>query len=67
MARVLGLSVDEVNIALTRLIHLELLEMTSKERWTDRSAETCDSVDDFAYAAIQKLSERVKRLGNTAG
>jgi transcriptional regulator with XRE-family HTH domain len=62
IARVLGLTVDEVNIALTRLIHLELLEMTSRERWTDRSCETCENVDDFAYTAIRTLSERVKRL-----
>jgi plasmid maintenance system antidote protein VapI len=67
IARVLGLSIDEVNIAVTRLIHLDLLEMTSRERWTDRSGETCESVDDFAYAAIQRLSERVKQLGNNEG
>src|SRR5262249_22953072 len=37
IARVLGITTDEVNVALSRLLHLRLLEMVDRDRWVDRS------------------------------
>ena len=37
IARALDLSVDEVNMALSRLTRLGLLEMAAPDRWIDRS------------------------------
>lgn len=62
IARVLGLSVDEVNIALTRLIRLGLLKMAKRDQWTDETGERAHNVDDFTFLAVQRLAERVKAL-----
>jgi uncharacterized protein (TIGR02147 family) len=62
IARVLGLSFDEVNVALTRLVRLGLLEMTSRDRWTDQSGNAALGVEGFTQATIQRLSEQVRRL-----
>jgi uncharacterized protein (TIGR02147 family) len=55
IARVLGLSVDEVNIALQRLLRLGLLAMEAPNRWTDRSGDTSASVRGFTRAALRQL------------
>ena len=39
IARVLDLSVDDVNLALQRLLRLGMLRMNSRERWIDLSDE----------------------------
>jgi plasmid maintenance system antidote protein VapI len=39
IATILGITVDEVNVAVQRLLRLGLLEMSSKDRWTDRSGD----------------------------
>ncbi|MCI0389292.1 MAG: DUF4423 domain-containing protein [Acidobacteria bacterium] len=62
IARVLNLPVDEVNIALTRLIRLGLLEMTSHNRWLDRSGTAGTGNDNFARLIIERLSEEVRKL-----
>jgi uncharacterized protein (TIGR02147 family) len=62
IARVLGISPDEVNIAVTRLAHLGLLEMTARDRWVDRSGDTTANLAQFTQVAIQNLSEQVRRL-----
>jgi uncharacterized protein (TIGR02147 family) len=66
IARVLGLSVDEVNLALSRLIRLGLLEMVARDRWIDRSGNTTASLAEFNQAAVERLSEQVRRLMLTA-
>lgn len=66
IARVLDVSVDEVQIALQRLIHLGLLEMESAERWIDRSGHAVANVDDLAEAAVERLYEQVRRLASRA-
>ncbi len=40
IARELRVTVDEANIALQRLLRLDLLHMTARDRWLDKS-ETC--------------------------
>ena len=62
IARVLGISTDEVNVALNRLIRLGLLSMEARDRWVDKSGDTAASFDEFTGIAIQRLSEQVRRL-----
>ena len=66
IARVLGITTDEVNIALTRLIRLGLLEMTEPGKWTDKSGDAVSSVEDFANLAVQRLAAQVKRASQNA-
>jgi hypothetical protein len=65
IARTLGLSVDEVNQALSRLIRLGLLEMVEPTCWVDRSKASSVSQDGFAQLVINRLSEQVRRLSAT--
>ncbi|MGH9831798.1 MAG: DUF4423 domain-containing protein [Blastocatellia bacterium] len=62
IARVLNLSVDEVNVALQRLLRLGLLEMTGHERWLDKSCVAETDQDEFARLVIRRLSEQVRKL-----
>lgn len=61
VARVLGISVDEVNVALVRLCHLGLLSMEG-DRWVDRSQGLVVSVGDFTQTAIDRLWSQVRAL-----
>lgn len=61
IARVLGLSLDEVNIALQRLLRLGLLTMDESTRWTDRSGNTTASVHGFTQAALRQLIEQSRQ------
>jgi uncharacterized protein (TIGR02147 family) len=68
VARVLGLSVDEVNVALQRLLRLGLLTMDGPDCWTDRSGDTTASVRGFTRAALQRLVDQSReRLLETVG
>jgi uncharacterized protein (TIGR02147 family) len=62
LARVLGISVDEVNVALQRLMSLGLLEMAAPDRWIDHLGDATASVQEFAHAAVERLSEQVRQL-----
>jgi uncharacterized protein (TIGR02147 family) len=62
IARVLGITPDEVNIALTRLTRLGLLEMVSRQCWVDKSGDTTLSLADFTQVSICKLAEQVRGL-----
>ena len=66
IAQVLGLSVDEVNIALTRLIRLNLISMESPSVWRDLSGGSVLNVADFSQATIKNLEEQVQRLSKRA-
>ncbi len=61
VARVLGISTDEVNVALVRLCHLGLLSMEG-DRWVDRSEGLVVSMEDFTQAAIDRLWSQVREL-----
>lgn len=64
LARVLGTSVDEVNLALQRLLRLGLLEMNAKDRWRDLTAAS--SSDAFARETIRRLLDRLRALAEVA-
>lgn len=66
IARVLDIPIDEVNIALNRLIRLRLLDMEARDRWVDKSGDTTASFDEFTGVAIQRLSEQVRSLFESA-
>jgi uncharacterized protein (TIGR02147 family) len=62
IARTLDLTVDEVNMALSRLTRLGLLEMVEPNRWIDRSGARTVGNDGFSRRVINRLSEQVRRL-----
>jgi uncharacterized protein (TIGR02147 family) len=62
IARVLGITPDEVNLALTRLVRLGMLEMADRRRWIDKSGDTTTSLADFNRSAVQQLSRQVRQL-----
>jgi uncharacterized protein (TIGR02147 family) len=62
VARVLDIPVDEVNVALQRLLRLGLLEMAAPDRWVDRLGDATASVQGFAHAAVERFSEQVRKL-----
>ena len=61
VARVLGISTDEVNVALVRLCHLGLLTMEG-DRWVDQSGGVVVSMEHFTQAAIDRLWGQVREL-----
>ena len=62
IARVLGITPDEVNLALSRLARLGLLEMVDRNRWIDKSGDATTSLAEFSAAAVRHLSEQVRRV-----
>lgn len=62
IARVLGTSVDEVNLALQRLLRLGLLEMRDSASWRDLTLAT--SNDAFARETIRRLLDRLRTLAD---
>ena len=65
VARVLGISTDEVNVALVRLCHLGLLTMEG-DRWIDRSAGLVVNMEDFTQATIDRLWSQVRELARAS-
>jgi transcriptional regulator with XRE-family HTH domain len=66
IARVLGISIDEVNIALQQLIRLNLLEMASPTRWVDRTGDAAITVEGLAHLAVQNLAQQTRHLAERA-
>ncbi len=62
IARVLGLTPDQVNLAVTRLVRLGLLVMAGRQRWIDQSGDTTARLADFNQKTVQQLSQQVRRL-----
>lgn len=62
ISRVLGVSQDQVAVALQRLLRLGLLEMTSREQWQDRSGDTTATLLDFADTAVRMLYQQSRAL-----
>jgi len=61
IAQVLGLTTDEVNEALSRLLRLRLLEMRGAE-WIDLSGDAVTHFDDFTHAAVERFLEQLRAL-----
>jgi uncharacterized protein (TIGR02147 family) len=62
IARVLGMTADEVNVALTRLIRLGLLEMTAHDQWIDKSGHCAAELALFTQVSIERLCEQARGL-----
>ena len=62
----LDVSVDEVNVALQRLIRLDLLDMASTDRWVDKSGDACVSIETLAPEAVDAMSGQHRRLAAAA-
>lgn len=67
IARVLNTEPDEVNIALSRLLRLGLLEMATPDRWLDKSESQIKDRNDFAAQVLRRLSEQVHKLCGPGG
>lgn len=63
IARVLGLEVEEVQVALQRLIRLGMLDMVSKDIWLDRSGSRTTVLGSRAFETVRRLADRVRRRG----
>jgi transcriptional regulator with XRE-family HTH domain len=61
IARMLDITVDEVNVALQRLLRLELLEMRSPVEWADNIGDAGITVDALGLAALERLQQRMQR------
>ncbi len=61
IGRVLGLTVDEVNVAVSRLCRLGLLEMDG-ERWIDRSGATLATLEGFTESALERFTAQLRAL-----
>ena len=66
VARVLGISTDEVNVALVRLCHLGLLAMEGS-RWVDRSEGRIPDVRTEAYEGMSAAAEGGRHPGGPEG
>ena len=60
IARVLDLSVDEVNAAVSRLASLRLLAMEAPDRWVDLSGPTAASLEDFTRLAVEQWAAQLR-------
>jgi len=65
ISRVLDIPVDDVNTALTRLMHLGLLRMVDQETWLDLSENAYAQFDRLPQAAAQKLLSRISRMASS--
>ena len=59
IAKRLGISVNEVNIAVQRLISLEMLEITSKGKWIDRIGPTSTISKEYTNMALKRQLRQV--------
>jgi transcriptional regulator with XRE-family HTH domain len=66
IARVLDISVDEVNLAVQRMIRLDLLDMESADRWVDRWGDAVVSLESLPPGTLERRQDESRRLSNTA-
>jgi predicted enzyme related to lactoylglutathione lyase len=65
IARCLDITTDEVNVVLSRLLRLGLLEMSRPTQWVDKSAGAATRLE-FVTREIESLSSRLQeRLGGS--
>ena len=62
IARVLGVTGDEVNIALQHLIRLGFLQMESATSWRDLTGGAIQREEEFTLLAFERLAERSRAL-----
>jgi transcriptional regulator with XRE-family HTH domain len=66
IARHLGITVDDVNIALNRLLRLRLLETNEHGVWIDASHPAVASEREFRTLALARIREQSAALRRTA-
>lgn len=64
IGEMLGISADEVNIALQRLLRLGLLEMTDAAHWRELSRDGVDENASRPLATMMRLLEQVRTLSS---
>jgi uncharacterized protein (TIGR02147 family) len=62
IARVLDASVDDVQLALQRLVRLGFLEMAGSKRWVDRTGDRVDAEEAFRWTAVERLADALREL-----
>jgi uncharacterized protein (TIGR02147 family) len=67
IARVLDVAVDDVNIAITRLARLGLLDMRSETQWVDAAGDAEGRVDGLSVRAIGAVAARARALAGSNG
>lgn len=67
ISRVLDVSVDQVNMAITRLARLGLLDMRSRTSWVDAAGDTEARLDGLPARAIGALAGRAQKLTGSHG
>jgi uncharacterized protein (TIGR02147 family) len=66
IARMLDAAVDEVNVALQRLVRLGLLEMRGAREWVDRSGPAVADCDATPAVVLERLLLQVRDLAARA-
>jgi uncharacterized protein (TIGR02147 family) len=63
IAKRLGISVNEANAAIERLIRLEFLEKNKKGQWVNKSGHNTTVGNEFTAVAFRKLQKQVLMMG----
>ena len=66
IARMLGITVDEVNVCVSRLCRLGLLKMDSTGSWSDQLGDAVLDAGRFQRAAVANLAVQVAALTDAA-
>ena len=66
IARNLGITPSEVNIAVKRMVRLGLLEISEDNKWIDRSGALTTTGNGFTNAAFRNLQTQIFKMGITA-
>jgi len=62
IAHALGIAVEDVNIAIQRLLRLGLLEMSASDRWIDKSGDAEFRSETLTEAACNQMNQDVHEL-----
>jgi uncharacterized protein (TIGR02147 family) len=62
IANALGIAVEDVNVALQRLLRLGLLEMSGRDRWIDKSGDAEFHSSALAEAASNQMNQEIHEL-----
>jgi uncharacterized protein (TIGR02147 family) len=62
IASTLGIAVEDVNIALQRLLRLELLEMAARDRWIDKSGDAEFDSGELTEQASDLINQEILEL-----
>jgi uncharacterized protein (TIGR02147 family) len=62
IANTLGIAIEDVNIALQRLLRLGLLEMSEHDRWTDKSGDAEFHSASLTEAACNQMNQEIHEL-----